>query len=115
MYPNSDCVKGVRHLLIHDFDIEGLFYIVEFHPEKMELIIAGITLHKYQFEDEIDFNDLYEDKNWKRVLLYLHPQIVVKNAFELYASYIFLQDFFAKHSQSKPIPNTAFKNPNLDR
>ena len=98
-----------------DFDIEGLFYIVEFHPEKMELIIAGITLHKYQFEDEIDFNDLYEDKNWKRVLLYLHPQIVVKNAFELYASYIFLQDFFAKHSQSKPIPNTAFKNPNLDR
>lgn len=115
MYPKSDCVKGVRHLLIQDFDIEGLYFIVEFHPEKMELIISGVTIHKYTYEEFIDFNDLFEDNSWKRVLLYLHPKIEVKNAFELYASYIFLQGLFTQQLQQNPIPNTAFKNPNLDR
>ncbi|MFN8282531.1 MAG: hypothetical protein U0U67_04915 [Chitinophagales bacterium] len=115
MYPKSDCVKGIRHLLIHDFDIKGLYYIVEFHPEEMQMIISGITIHRYSFEEAIDFNDLYEDKKWKRVLLYLHPKIVVKNAFELYAGYIFLQGLFTQQMQQEPIPNTAFKNPNLDR
>jgi arginine-tRNA-protein transferase len=115
MYPKSDCVKGVNHLLIHDFDIEGLYYIVEFQPEKMELMISGITVHKYQFEDTIDFTDVHDGKIWSRVLLYLHPQIVVRNEYELYAGYIFLQDLFRQHLQPSPIPNTAFRNPNINR
>ncbi len=115
MYPKSDCVKSVHHLLIHDFDIEGLYYIIEFNPEKMELKLAGVTIHKYQFEDEVDFSDAYENKKWSRVLLYLHPKIIIKNEFELYAGYIFLQELFRQHLQPPPIPNTKFQNPNLNR
>lgn len=115
MYPKSDCVKSVHHLQIKDFDIEGLYYIVEFNPEKMELMLTGVTVHKYQFEEVVDFNDIYNDTKWKRVLLYLHPAIVVHNEFELYAGYIFLQDLFKQHLLPPPIPNTEFKNPNLDR
>lgn len=108
MYPKSDCVKGVHHLQIQDFDIEGLYYIVEFEPGKMELILSGVTIHKYQFEEYIDFGDTYDDKKWKRVLLYLHPQIVLHNEFELYAGYIFLQDLFKQHLQPPPVPRSRF-------
>jgi leucyl-tRNA---protein transferase len=41
MYSKSDCVKGVHHLQIQDFDIEGLYYIVEFHPEKNGIDAVG--------------------------------------------------------------------------
>ena len=115
MYPKSDCVKSVHHLLLKDFDIEGLFYIVEFNPEKMELMLSGVTVHKYQFEEIIDFSDVHDEKKWSRVLLYLQPQITVRNEFELYAGYIFLQDMFRQHLQPLPIPNTQFQNPNLNR
>jgi arginine-tRNA-protein transferase len=115
MYAKSDCVKGVHHLQIQDFDIEGLYYIVEFHPEKMELMLSGVTIHKYQFEEYIDLNETHDHKKWKRVLLYLHPQIIVRNEFELYAGYIFLQDLFKQHLQPAPLPNTEFQNPNLNR
>lgn len=115
MYPKSDCVKGVHHLLIQDFDIEGLFYIIEFHPEKMELMLSGATIHKYQFEEHIDLSLLYDAKKWNRVLLYLQPTIVVKNEFELYAGYIFLQDLFKQHLQPPPPPNTTLNNPNINR
>ena len=115
MYPKSDCVKGVHHLLIQDFDIEGLYYIVEFHPEKMALMLSGVTVHKYQFEEYIDFSETYDTKKWKRVLLYLHPTIVVRNEYELYAGYIFLQDLFKQHLLPPPIPNTEFRNPNINR
>jgi hypothetical protein len=115
MYPKSDCVKGVHHLQIQDFDIEGLYYIVEFHPEKMELMLSGVTVHKYQFEDYIDFSETCDSKKWKRVLLYLHPTIVVRNEYELYAGYIFLQDLFKQHLLPPPVPNTEFQNPNLNR
>jgi arginine-tRNA-protein transferase len=94
MYPKSDCVKGVHNLLINDFEIEGLFYIIEFHPEKMELILTGITVHKYQYEEYIDYDEIFEAKTWNRVLLYLQPQIIIKNEFELFAGYIFLQQLF---------------------
>lgn len=115
MYPHSDCVKGVRHLLIKNFSIEGVYYIVEFHPEKMEIILAGITPHKYQFEDSIDFSEVLEDKTWKRVLLYLNPALVIRSDLEFYAAYIFLQDMFVQNIQPPPVPNTAFKNPNRNR
>jgi len=115
MYPKSDCVKSVHHLLIQDFDIEGLFYIVEFNPEKMELMLSGITIHKYQFEEMVDFSDVYDNTQWSRVLLYLHPQITIRNEYELYAGYIFLQDLFRQHMQPPPIPNTRFQNPNMNR
>ena len=115
MYPKSDCVKSVQHLLIQDFDIEGLYYIVEFNPEKMELMLSGVTVHKYQFEENIDFSDVHDNEKWSRVLLYLHPQITVRNEYELYAGYIFLQDLFRQHLLPHPIPNTKFKNPNLNR
>jgi len=115
MYLKSDCVKGVHHLQIQDFDIEGLYYIVEFNPEKMELMLTGVTVHKYQFEEHIDFSEVYDDKKWKRVLLYLHPAILVRNEYELYTGYIFLQDMFKQHLLQSSIPNTDFKNPNLDR
>jgi arginine-tRNA-protein transferase len=115
MYPKSDCVKSVHHLLIKDFDIDGLYYIVEFNPEKMALVLSGITIHKYQFEKTIDFTDVHDDKKWSRVLLYLHPQITINNEYELYAGYIFLQDLFRHHLLPPPIPNTKFQNPNLNR
>jgi hypothetical protein len=104
MYAKSDCVKGVHHLQIQDFDIDGLYYIVEFHPEKMELILSGVTVHKYQFEEYIDLNETHDEQKWKRVLLYLHPQIIIRNEFELYAGYIFLQDLFKQHLQPPPVP-----------
>lgn len=115
MYSKSDCVKGVHHLQIQDFDIEGLYYIVEFHPEKMELMLSGVTIHKYQFEEYIDLNETHDNKKWKRVLLYLHPQIIVRNEFELYSGYIFLQEMFKQHLQPNPTPNAGFENPNLNR
>lgn len=115
MYPKSDCVKSVHHLLLHDFDIKGLYYIIEFNPEKMELVLAGVTLHKYQFEEEIDFTEIYDTTKWSRVLLYLHPKIPIRNEFELYAGYIYLQELFRQHLQPPPIPNTQFQNPNLNR
>lgn len=115
MYSTSDCVKGVHHLLIEDFDIEGIYYIIEFHPEKMELLLSGITIHKYQFEEEIDFDDIYDDKQWKRVLLYLHPTVTITNEFEMYAGFIFLQELFKQHLLPPPVPNTKFQNPNLNR
>ncbi len=114
MYPKSDCVKGVHHLQIQDFDIEGLYYIVEFQPEKMELMLSGVTVHKYQFEEHIDFSESNDDKKWNRVLLYLHPTILVHNEYELYAGYIFLQDLFRQHLLPPSIPNTEFKNINLN-
>lgn len=104
MYPNSDCVKGVHHLQIQDFDLDGLYYIVEFHPEKMELVLSGVTVHKYQFEEFIDLSETHDETKWSRVLLYLHPQITIKNEFELYAGYIFLQELFKQHLQSPPLP-----------
>lgn len=109
MYPKSDCVKGVYHLQIRDFDIEGLYYIVEFEPEKMELMLTGVTIHKYQFEEYIDFGDTHDDKQWKRVLLYLHPQIAIHNEFELYAGYIFLQDLFRQHLNPPTTPRSDFQ------
>lgn len=99
MYPKSDCVKSVHHLLIDDFNIKGLYYIVEFHPVKMELILSGITVHKYQYEEFIDFDDTHDEKSWKRVLLYLQPSIVIQNEFELYAGYVFLQQIFSEQNQ----------------
>lgn len=99
MYPKSDCVKGVHHLLLHNFEMEGLFYMIEFHPEKMELLLVGATVHKYQFEEEVTASDAFEDNKWKRVLLYLHPQIPVRSSYELYAGYVFLQELFRQHLQ----------------
>jgi arginine-tRNA-protein transferase len=113
MYTKSDCVKGVHHLQIQDFDIDGLYYIVEFHPEKMELVISGVTIHKYQFEEYIDLNESHDHKRWKRVLLYLHPQIIVRNEFELYAGYMFLKDLFRQHLHAQSLPNGEIVRPNL--
>ncbi|MCC6515567.1 MAG: hypothetical protein IT275_04365 [Chitinophagales bacterium] len=103
MYPKSDCVKSVHHLQIQDFDIEGLFYIVEFQPEKMELSLSGVTIHKYQFEEYIDFSETNDGKKWNRVLLYLQPSIIVRNEYELYAGYIFLQELFRQHLLPPPL------------
>jgi hypothetical protein len=111
MYPKSDCVKGVHHLQIQDFDIEGLYYIIEFEPEKMELMLSGVTVHKYQFEDAIDFTGTSDQHKWKRVLLYLHPKIIIHNEFELYAGYIFLQELFKQHLQPPPLPDTNLSYP----
>lgn len=105
MYPKSDCVKGVHHLLLEDFDIEGLFYIIEFNPEKMELLLSGVTIHKYQFEERIDFFDIFNNQQWNRVLLYIHPSIVIRNEYEFFSGYIFLQDLFRQHLQPPPIPS----------
>ncbi len=104
MYVKSDCVKGVYNLLIQDFDIPGLYYTVEFHPEKMEIIISGVTIHKYKFEEQINLNESYDEKTWKRVLLYIHPQIVIKNELELYAAYMYLQNLFKQHLPATPLP-----------
>jgi hypothetical protein len=104
MYKKSDCVKGVYNLLLQDFDIPGLYYVVEFHPEKMEVVISGVTIHKYQFEEQINLKDAYDERAWQRVLLYLHPQIVARNGLALYAGYIYLQDLFKQHLQLQTKP-----------
>lgn len=115
MYPQSDCVKGVKHLLIRNFQIKGVYYILEFHPEKMQLLLSGITVHKYQFEDDIDFDEVLEENRWKRVLLYLHPCVKITSAQDLFAAYLFLQELFTANIQPPPVPNTSFKNPNRNR
>jgi hypothetical protein len=78
-------------------------------------MLSGVTIHKYQFEEYIDLNETHDNKKWRRVLLYLHPQIIVRNEFELYAGYIFLQEMFKQHLQPNPSPNAGFENPNLNR
>ena len=105
----------IIHKWNHINEVFYLFYIVEFHPEKMELMLSGATIHKYQFEELLDFSQLYDAKKWNRVLLYLQPTIIVKNEFELYAGYIFLQDMFKQHLQPPPPPNTSLNNPNINR
>jgi hypothetical protein len=71
----------------------------------MEIIIAGVTIHKYQFEEQINLKEAYDEKSWKRVLLYIHPQIAIRNELELYAAYIYLQDLFKQHFTAAPLPN----------
>ena len=115
VYPKSDCVKSILHYLVTDFEIEGLYYIIEFHPEKMQLMLTGATIHKYSYEDEIDYTDVFDEKEWKRVLLYLHPSIIISNEFELYAGLLFPQDLFRQYLLPPPIPNNRFQNPNLFR
>lgn len=109
MYPKSDCVKSIHHLLIQDFDIEGLYYLVEFNPEQMKIFLCGVTVYKYQFEENIDFSDVHSDTKWNRVLLYIHPTLAIQNEYELYAAYLFLQDSFKEHLQPPLISNSDFK------
>ena len=100
MYPESDCVKGLHHLLIEDFERKGLYYIIEFHPTLLQIIFTGVTLHKYQYEDEINFDAIFEGNRWQRVLLYLHPYVSVQNAQDLKLAYLFLQKLFKQDEQS---------------
>lgn len=115
MYPQSDCVKGVRHLLIKENTQPGVYFIIEFHPEKLQLALTAITLHRYQFEDSIDYDEALEEKQWKRVLLYLHPIIEISSAIELLAAFFFLRELISANTQPPPLTNTSFKNPNRNR
>lgn len=110
MYPKSDCVKSMMNFLIQDFELEGIYYIVEFHPEKMQIFLSGITLHKYNYEADIDYAQVFDEKEWKRVLLYINPSIQINNEYELYAGWLFLQELFRQYVSPPPLPEKGFQD-----
>ncbi|MCB0507112.1 MAG: hypothetical protein KDD21_02315 [Bacteroidetes bacterium] len=105
MYPSTDCVKGIRHLLIQNHQFKNVYFLVEFHPEKMQLVLCGVVTYKYSFFPDIENKEDYTNNKWNKPLLYLNPTVTINNEEELKSGYDFLQAIVQKYLQTLENPD----------